>query len=301
MEDPSGPAKFWVQKFSMMSPDYEVFADPDHKVKWLVIDKQGSFWEDQAKFVVENYVRPEGGKVGSGQCLASSSVDQISQENYEYYHFKKEKDKSWDVEGDIAGALEEGFLDSDNSDYSLDSSSGSSDDDEITIKKTKKLKQKCKWRCKTKAKFYSEREHTNQIAECKIKAKGKAKKKEKKVKKTIVNTETGKKEEKEEYEVHEDKRVKKFFYKLTIGDSDNEVPVIMEGSFNHGKSGLFWKCEGFFDAKIEGFWSPKPMVNTYSQQYPAMDLLLAFIVANVLTPEDVLRNCSPPFKSLYFD
>merc|ERR1712070_199100 len=100
-----------------------------------------------------------------------------------------------------------------------------------------------------------------------------------------------------ERRVHEEKKVKKFFYKLTIGDSDNEIPVILHGSFNRNSGSLKWECPGFFDSEIEGFWSPKPHIKTHSEQYPAMDLLLAFMISNILAPDDIKNHCNPPFSN----
>merc|ERR1712159_598934 len=121
----------------MASSDYEVFADSDYTKKWLVIDKQGSFWKDKCHFVVENYVRePEDTGIGSGECLAKCELDQLSSDNYKYY------DYSWDEE--------HYFEDSDDSDGYSDSG----DDDDYA---GSKIKQKCKFKCDTKATFYSDR------------------------------------------------------------------------------------------------------------------------------------------------
>lgn len=86
LDDPEGPSEFFVQKLSMMSSDFEVFADPEHKQKWLALDQQGSMWFDKdVKVNVENYVRPPDGKLGTGQCLASCKLDTIGREDYKFY------------------------------------------------------------------------------------------------------------------------------------------------------------------------------------------------------------------------
>jgi hypothetical protein len=274
LPDPSGPSEFWVQSVSMMSSDYDVHADKDHTQKWLIIDKQGGLFDDHCRFVVENFVRPDGGKIGSGHCLSSCDLDPLGSDNYKYY------DMDWDR--DII------FEDSDDSDgYSTD---GSSDDEVGQV-----IKQKCKWRCKTKAKFFEDREHTKKIAECKVKAKGKAKKKVVQVEVEYKDSE-GHRKTRTDTQTREEKKVKKFFYKLTIGDSDNEIPVILHGSFNKSSGSLKWECPGFFDSEIEGFWTAKPHIKTHSEQYPAMDLLLAFMISNILAPEDIKNHCSPPFR-----
>ena len=49
-------------------------------------------------------------------------------------------------------------------------------------------------------------------------------------------------------------QVKKFVYKLTVGDE--EVPIKMHGSINHSSGSKYggsntWKCPGFFKADIK--------------------------------------------------
>jgi len=266
IEDPVGPSSFYVQRISVMSSDYEVFKDPAMKEeKWLVIDQQGSLWGDKCDFVVENYVRPEGGKIGSGECLAKCKLETLSDEVFKYY------DMDWDQDVE--------FKDSDDSDYSSDS--GDSDDDmQITTKG------KCKFRCKTKATFYADRNCSEKIASCKVKAKGKVKKK--KVKR--VDGETGD----VSYDIDVKKKVKKFIYKLMLKESDEEIPIEIHGSWNKRQK-LNWTSD-LFDASIEGFWTPKPEIHTKSDEYPAMDLLIGFMVANILSPDDVISAANPPFN-----
>eukprot|EP01043_Picozoa_sp_COSAG02_P116936 COSAG02_NODE_53399_length_302_cov_0.743842_1_plen_61_part_10 len=57
---------------------------------------------------VENYIRPPEGKIGEGQCLCYARMDKLNYDNYIYY------------DGEID-------VDSDDSDYSTDSSDGEED------------------------------------------------------------------------------------------------------------------------------------------------------------------------------
>lgn len=271
LDDPKGPTEFFVQKVSVMSSDYEVYlGDKASKdTKWLVIDQQGSLWDKHCKFIVENYVRPKGGKIGDGVCLASANIKPLTRDRYKYY------DMDWDTDYK--------YEDSDDSDgYS----SSGSDEDLAEVKE----KAKCKWKADTEAEFFSDREQKHRVAKCKIKAKGKAKKK----KITKITRDEDGKEHTTEHTEHEEK-IKKFFYKLWIGDSDNMIPIKLHGSVNHGDGQLKWESQQF-DCKIEGFWTPKPHIMTKSEEYPAMDLLLGFIIANIFSPTDVAGHCSPNFK-----
>lgn len=73
----------------------------------------------RALYAVENYVRPPDGKIGDGQCLSYAVMDKLNYDNYRYY----------DGEVDI---------DSDDSDYSTDSSDGEEDVDVLVVKQKTK-------------------------------------------------------------------------------------------------------------------------------------------------------------------
>jgi len=253
-------SEFWVQRINTFGSDYEVFADSGYTKKWLVIDQQGSLWDSKCKFFCENYVRPDGGKIGDGECLAACVVETPK---YDYYGF--DWDRSYK------------FEDSDDSD-------GYSDDSDGWDGGSVETKQKCKFRVKTKAHFYTDRNLTKKIATCKVKAKGKAK----------MECSS------HDMDVDRKVKVKKFVYKLTVGDE--EVPIKMHGSINHSSGSKYggsntWKCPGFFKADIKGFFSAKPHIQSCSEgnSNPAMDLLLGFMVANVMAPDNMKNQCCPPF------
>lgn len=121
-----------------------------------------------------------------------------------------------------------------------------------------------------------------------MKAKGKCKKKKKT---TVVRDSEG--HEITRVDVEEEKKIKKFIYKLEIGD--NKIPIKLHGSVNHGDTQLRWSSP-HFEAEVGGFFSPKPHIKTKSQEYPAMDLLLAFIICNMFAPSDIKNNCHAPFN-----
>ena len=72
-----------------------------------------------APLAVENYIRPPEGKIGDGQCLCYALMDKLNYDNYIYY----------DGEVDV---------DSDDSDYSTDSSDGEEDVDVLIVKQKTK-------------------------------------------------------------------------------------------------------------------------------------------------------------------
>lgn len=127
-----------------------------------------------------------------------------------------------------------------------------------------------------------------QLGELKVKAKGKAKKKV-----TLVRTEM------EDGSVHEERhtetstKVKKFFYKLQMGDG-TEIPIELNGNWNRGDGALQWTSP-CFHATIGGFIKPEPQVQVVAGAHPTLWLLIAFVASVKLSPTDVKSNCNPPF------
>ena len=163
-------------------------------------------------------------------------------------------------------------------------------------------KEKCKWKCQTTVKFYASREYVNgkpkpcgpKIATLKIKAKGKAKQKT-----TVVETEMEDGSKHTSYETKKKTKVKAFFYKLTFEDGSDdgmEIPIVLEGKWNHGDHGLRWHSPGF-EAKVGGFLRPKPTVHVAGGTgHPGLWLLIGFMASINLSPNDVASRCHPPFK-----
>lgn len=234
--------------------------------------------------MVENYVRePEDNGIGSGQCLAMCKLDQLGADNFKYY------DYSWSADYH--------FSDSDDSDGYSDSDS---DDESYGTD----LKQKCKFKVTTKATFYTDRGATDKIGSCKIKGKGKCKKKTKT--RMVDHTENETFPDGEVRQVHRQReetyyeyenKLKKFFYKLKVGndeEGDWKIPVKVHGSWNKSQP-LTWDSE-LFEAQIDGFWTAKPTIKTKSEEMAPMDLLIGFMCSNVLGPEQVLYSINPPFS-----
>ena len=90
--------------------------------------------------------------------------------------------------------------------------------------------------------------------------------------------------------------VQKFFYKLTFEGSDEEIPIELEGNWNHGDHGLRWHSPGF-EAKVGGFLNPAPEIHVAEGTgHPGLWLLIGFMASINLSPTDVLNNCHPPFQ-----
>jgi hypothetical protein len=244
------------------------------------------------------------GKIGSGLPVVCAVLDKLSYDNYDFGDYDE-------------------HVDTDPSDYSTCSSCGEDDVDAV------ERKEKCKWKCKTKAHFYETREYVNgkprpagaKIATLKIKAKGKAKQKT-----TVVETEMEDGSKHTDYEIKKKVKVKvsqvtlygrtvvlwlttpsfwlrdsppaqKFFYKLTFEGADGEVPIEVEGNWNHGDRGLRWHSPGFEAKVASGFLKPRPQIHVAGGTgHPGLWLLIGFMASINLSPTDVLQNCNPPFK-----
>jgi len=256
---------FYCKKVGLFSKDFEVYRDEaKEEEKWLIIDTEGSIFDDNAYIAVENFVRPEGGKIGDGETQCYAVLDKLGYDNYHYY----------DGEVDV---------DSDDSDYSTDSSAGEEDVDVLVVK------QKTKWKVKTTVKFFTDKSCSAPVAELKVKAKGKAKQKD-----TLVRTEMEDGSVEEHHEYEKKTKVKKFFYKLEMADG-NEVPIEIEGNWNkHSDRGMVWRSP-CFEASIGGFIKPEPTVSVTEGAHPTLWLLIGFVAAHRLSPDDVKSNCRPPF------
>ena len=227
-------------------------------------------------------MRPEGGKIGDGQTQCFAKLDKLSYDNYKYY------------DGEVE-------VDSDDSDYSTDSSAGEEDVD-VQI-----VKQKTKWKCKSSVKFYTDESASTQVAELKVKAKGKAKQKD-----TLIRTEMEDGSVEESHEFEQKTKVKKFFYKLEMADG-TEVPVTLDGNWNkvsstpgsprcrpqlipvavQGDAQLQWNSTCF--QAVVGKFGEVPTVKIEAGAHPTLWLLIGFCAAQRLSPDDVKRNCNPPF------
>ena len=97
----------------------------------------------------------------------------------------------------------------------------------------------------------------------------------------------------ESYQIERKTKVKKFFYKLEMSDG-TEVPIDLAGNWNRGDGALTWTSP-FFNATIDGFFKPEPTVSVVAGAHPTLWLLIAFVAAVKLSPDDVKSNCSPPF------
>jgi len=269
--------QFHCKKNSMFGKDYTVYQDSECEgTPWLLVNGEGGFFDDNAYYQVENFVRPEGGKNGSGQQKAYCKLDKLSHDNYEY-----------DVK--VSDVDFEQSYDSDASDYSSDS-----DDDDGEVSEFK-VKQKAKFKCKTKIKFALSNS-SEVFAELKVKAKGKAKYK-------YVRTEIQEEDEEGtlltrfEIERTEKKKLKKFFYKLTIPGQgmEEEVPLVLHGSMNHGDTHMSWESP-FFEGALQGGWgSDKVHINTKGLTEPGMELLIGFMTMVMLSPDDIRDNANIPW------
>jgi hypothetical protein len=261
-----------------MSSDYEVFADKGNKDKWLFIDQQGSFWDDECKYYVENYVRnpPDGGN-GSGECLAGCKFEKLE---YKYH--------SWDTDVDTV------YVDSDGDDS--DFSDSGDEEDAVGFE----AEQECKWKAQSYVYLYKDRALTERLAKCKVKAKGKAKKKKIQVTQEVdvPDGEGGTRKEMRTTTDYKYKtKCKKFFYHFKVGDGDDdeETPIKLHGKWNGNPTNLEWKSP-LFDSEIpKGTWTTCPHIKTKGQN-PGMELLIGFLVVSQLKPDDIVSHCSPPWS-----
>ena len=97
----------------------------------------------------------------------------------------------------------------------------------------------------------------------------------------------------ESHQIERETKVKKFFYKLEMSGG-TEIPIDLAGNWNRGDRGLVWTSP-FFNATIDGFFKPEPTVSVVVGAHPTLWLLIAFVAAVKLSPDDVKSNCRPPF------
>jgi len=265
LDDPAGPCEFFVTQLSAISSDYEVFEDEKNEKKWLLIDHSGDMWSDSCKFVVENYQRPEGGKIGTGQCLAAAEFEKI---NYKYYH--------WDT--DVNEVYEDS--DGDDSDFS------DSGDEEDLVGVEKEVK--CSWKADAKINFFKDRECKEWLMKIKVKAKGKAKRIER-----HIEVDDGDGGKRTKTTIDEKHKMKKFFYHLEVGGEKVEVDWKGKASQN---AGLKWDCDLFSTSIPTGNFTLCPHVKTKSDN-PGADLLLGFLIASQLKPTDFHDRCRPDYGS----
>ena len=120
-----------------------------------------------------------------------------------------------------------------------------------------------------------------------MKAKGKAKQKD-----TLLRTEMEDGSVEESHEFEQKTKVKKFFYKLEMADG-TEVPVTLDGNWNKGDAQLQWNSPCF--QAVVGKFGEVPTVKIEAGAHPTLWLLIGFVAAQRLSPDDVKRNCNPPF------
>ena len=81
--------------------------------------------------------------------------------------------------------------------------------------------------------------------------------------------------------------------KLEMADG-TEVPITLDGNWNKGDHRLVWNSP-CFEAVIGGFIKPEPTVHVNAGAHPTLWLLIGFVAAHRLSPDDVKSNCRPPF------
>ena len=82
--------------------------------------------------------------------------------------------------------------------------------------------------------------------------------------------------------------------KLEMADG-TEVPIEIDGNWNkHSDRGMVWRSP-CFEASIGGFIKPEPTVSVTQGAHPTLWLLIGFVAAHRLSPDDVKSNCRPPF------
>jgi len=191
--DPTAPSTFFCKKSGTFSSNYSVYQGNEDGGLWLFIRKQGSIFKDNARYILENFVRDDPENPENGHALAVCKFDTLDAQAYKQYGFQTHEDSD-----DSDGYSEE------------------SDDD---------AEQKMKWTFKTKSKFYLDRGETQQVATMKVKAKGIAKRK--------VDFQTRQEEDgtkRTHAVIKQKKKIKKFIYKLEV--NNQKVPIQLRGSLN---------------------------------------------------------------------
>jgi len=261
--DPTPGQKCHVlfKKTGMFARDQNVFMDCDKEKKWLMMDKEGSFFSNPT-YVLENFVRKvdEKGKQSKrGECLCAAKLKITECKTYGH----------------------ETHEDS-------DSSSEDSSDGEVTEEVTK-----MKWAQAVKVEFFSDREMKDEIATLKVKAKGKAKRT--KITKEVEDHDdegnvTGTHEE-ISYEF--DKKIKKVKYMIKELKGEEEMPkVTLEGKPNKSAYKLKWAGD-VFQAEIESSnWGAQEIEVKTEFKNPALGMLMGYITAKEISPDDILDKVS---------
>lgn len=257
--------KVLFKKNGMLSRDQNVFQDCDKEKKWLMMDKEGGFWKGPT-YILENFVRDE---KGLGQVLCAAKLSICECRTY-------------------------GHKMSEDSDSSSDDSSDSQSVTDIMV-------HKMKWAQKIKVKFYSDRDRTEQIAEVKVKAKGKAKKTTTTTRRMVDDRDgegnvTGQHEEVNE-RVNVDKKVKKVKYVIEeLKGEESAPPIKLEGKPNKNAYKLKWTGP-VFTAEIDSSgWGSQEIEVTTSYQNPALGMLMGYIIAKEISPDDIKDNVHVPFN-----
>lgn len=259
--EPGEKCKVLFKKNGMMSRDQNVFKDGDKSQKWLMLDKEGSFWKNPT-YMLENFVRDD---KGNGKVLCAAKL--IVTEAKTYGHKSKE-----------------------DSDSSESDSSDSESTKEIIVTKMK-------WAQEIKVKFYSDREMNDQIAEVKVKAKGKAKKT---VETTTTEVEdkddegnvTGTHEE-ENVKTDIEKKVKKVKYTIKSIKGEDEPPKIkLKGKPNKAAYKLEWEGD-VFQAEIDSsFWGSEEIEVKTSWKNSGLGMLMGYVIAKEISPDDIKDRVS---------
>lgn len=254
--EPGEKCKVLFKKNGMMSRDQNVFKDGDTSQKWLMLDKEGSFWSNPT-YILENFVRDESGK---GKVLAAAKLIVTEAKTY-------------------------GMKTKEDSDSSESDSSDSQSTQEIMVTKMK-------WAQAIKVKFYSDREMTDEIAEIKVKAKGKAKKTVVTTTREVEDKDeegnvTGTHEE-ESVKTDIEKKVKKVKYVIKELKGEEEPPKIeLDGKPNKNAYKLEWKGE-VFEAEIESSgWGSQEIEVKTSWKNPALGMLMGYVIAKEISPDDI--------------
>lgn len=254
--EPGEHCKVLFKKNGMLSRDQNVFKDCDKSQKWLMMDKEGSFWKNPT-YVLENFVRDGEGK---GQVLCAAKLEVTEARTY-------------------GRELHE----------DSDSSSDDSTDDQGTVDITVI---KMKWAQKIKVKFYSDRDRNEKIAEIKVKAKGKAKKTVTTVRRMVDDHDEEGNKTGEHEEVSEStdikKKCKKVKYVIEEMKGEDEPPKIkLDGKPNKSAYKLQWEGD-VFQAEIDSTgWGAQEIEVKTSWKNPGLGMLMGYIVAKEISPDDI--------------
>jgi hypothetical protein len=163
------------------------------------------------------------------------------------------------------------------------SSEDSGDGENVEVEQVK-----MKWAQVVKVEFFKDREMKEEIAKVKVKAKGKAIR-------TKITTETEEGGVQISYEVT--KKVKKVKYTIEeLKGCDGELPKIaLKGKPNGSAYHLEWESP-MFQAEIDSNgWGSQEIVVQTDAENPALGLLMGYIIAKEISPDDIKDNVNVPF------